>query len=170
MDSLGNDLAYSKKLQFTDMDIPSVTYEVFDESEYFYVFAMVGSERVGELLASKVCDGLACLGDIKVKREWNRLRGWGERLKSEPFRKFDTINFQNIGIGTNLIQNLKSWCTRNNIVELYGSVVPSDLKETPLLLIWYERRGFRICDPTVESLPGAVKMVVWKSKPSSNSF
>jgi GNAT superfamily N-acetyltransferase len=146
---------------------PSLSYETHDEPDYFYVFVKVGIERVGELLAIKVGDDRAQLSDIKVARDWKRLRKWRERLTKEPFRKFDSISLQNLGIGTDLLRRLLEWCARNGIVEVHGSVVESDLRETPRLLEWYEKRGFVACSPSSDCLPIAVSMVVWKvsSKP-----
>ncbi|MES2437463.1 MAG: hypothetical protein V4584_00260 [Verrucomicrobiota bacterium] len=145
------------------MNIPSVSYDVVDESGYFYVSAKVGCERVGELLVDKIAVERARLGSIEVKCDWSRRRSWRERLKKEPLQIFDTISFRNRGIATNLIERLAGWCSRNGVGEVFGSVVESDLKKTPRLLEWYERRGFRICEPTDECLPESVKMVVWKS-------
>ncbi len=144
-------------------------FDVIDEDSYFYVFVKVGHDRVGELKAEKLDEGRARLSDIRIKDDWLRRRTWVERLRSRPFVKIESCSFQGVGIGSELLAAFFAWCCRQNIDHVYGSVVASDLNQTPALLDWYRKRGFRIEEPSKECLPMAVKMVVWnRNDPSLN--
>ena len=144
------------------MDLAPFTYDVFDEAGYFYVFVKVGRDRVGELKADRTGDDQACLGEIRMQPDWKRTRSWRERLLRKPFQKFELVDFQNRGIGTELLQRLKDWCSRNKIREVYGSIVESDLKKTPRLIEWYRKRGFLAFEPDSKSLRDSAMLVIWR--------
>jgi len=74
--------------------------------------------------------------------------------------------FSPIALAPGLLNRLAEWCERREIDEVYGSVVQSDLRKTPSLLDWYEKRGFDVWQPSDECLPNAVKMVVWRRRAS----
>jgi GNAT superfamily N-acetyltransferase len=146
--------------------IPHVQHYVHDEPDYFYVFVNVGPHRIGEMLVNKVDEGRARLGNIDVKKKWKRARPWSERLLSFNFSSHEFVNFQGKGIGSELLDRLRSWCSRNGITEVFGSVTTDDLEKTPGLLEWYAERGFATHPPSEESLEGSVAMVVWKASPN----
>ena len=144
------------------MDLAPFTYDVFEETGYFYVFVKVGRDRVGELKANRMGNDQACLSEIRMQPDWKRIRSWRERLFRKPFQKFEFVDFQNRGIGTELLQKLSEWCSRNKIREVYGSIVESDLNKTPQLIEWYRKRGFHAFEPDGRSLRDAVMLVIWR--------
>lgn len=112
---------------------------------------------------NKVSDARARLGNIDVKKNWVRARPWNEKLLNFDFSDHEIVNFQGKGIGSELLGRLCSWCFRNGVTEVFGSVTAGDLEETPTLLEWYAKRGFTSHPPLEECLEGSVAMVVWKS-------
>jgi hypothetical protein len=149
--------------------LPTITYHVTDEPDYFYVFVNVGPHRIGELLVDKVDEGRARLGSIHVEKEWKRARPWSERIRTFDFSPHEAVNFQGSGIGSELLSRLRSWCASNCVTEVFGSVTANGLAETPGLLEWYAKRGFATHPPLDECLKGSVALVVWNVPPDRES-
>src|SRR6476659_1627224 len=117
-----------------DSETHDIHYDVIDEDTYFYVFVEIGYARIGELKADKVDAGRARLSEIWMKNDWLRRRTWRERLSSRPFVEADLYSFRGQGIGSRLLTAFFDWCRRQKIDHVHGSIMASDLNQTPALL------------------------------------
>lgn len=149
------------------MKFPSLTYDVHDDPDFFNVFVMAEGIRVGQLLVERVGANRARLSDVKVMAKYKRRWTLTGMLTNAWRHGFSPIELRNRGMGADLLNRLAEWCENRQIDEVYGSVVQSDLQETPSLPGWYEKRGFNVGPPSGECLPHAVKMVVWRRHSTS---
>lgn len=110
--------------------------------------------RVGHLHFFDKGEGVACLGDIKVFDANDGKRGLLERiLHIAGIPRYN--GFQNRGIGTALLSRFVELARKNNMKRIYGSVVASDLDDTPSLLQWYVGHCFIILPPDQECIANA---------------
>jgi GNAT superfamily N-acetyltransferase len=63
------------------------------------------------------------------------------------------------GIGSRILGRVLTEAEAIGAAEVWGSVVPSDIDRSPLLLQWYERHGFVITNPDHVCIPAAVKKI-----------
>jgi GNAT superfamily N-acetyltransferase len=68
-------------------------------------------------------------------------------------------NYRRRGIGGALMASVIAEARRRGVRCLRGSVVESDLNGNPRLLEWYERLGFRVVEPEVGDIAGAVAVI-----------
>jgi len=67
-----------------------------------------------------------------------------ERIMNERGkRKGTTKNYRRKGLGTELLKSLVKFARENNVKQICGSIVRTDIIRTPNLIEWYKERGFR---------------------------
>ncbi len=73
--------------------------------------------------------------------------------------------FRRRGLGDILLSRIVSWAQIAGIEEVWGGIVLEDINESPFLLDWYQRRGFKVEFPeapgTRTSLPVENDYSVW---------
>lgn len=110
--------------------------------------------RAGHLYFSDNGEGVVCLGDIKVLGANDLKPDWIDSvLHIAGIRYYN--GFRNHGIGNALLSRFFELVRKNNVKRVYGSVVASDLDDTPSLLKWYERHCFKILPPDQECIANA---------------
>ncbi len=129
----------------------------------FSIQSTLGGITVGSLTAVICTETTVQLSDVEV--------GNAVDTSSVPFRRyvrkwkprFGMTSFRGRRIGTKMLKCFLDWCRANGKIEVYGTVVQSDLDETPGLLGWYQRHGFEVHPPDDRCLRNAVCMIVWRN-------
>ena len=67
--------------------------------------------------------------------------------------------FRHKGLATELVKVVTHRMRRRGARHLYGSVMPDNLAEFPDILEWYERLGFKKCEPYSYCVPGAAAYI-----------
>ena len=138
-----------------------VQFEVLfqDIDGQWYAEAFAGGRRIGKAWATLEGARLH-LAELQVENEqpipWTGLSKFLRWLGVGP-RK---INFRGAGVGSALFDCLLSQSTRVGVTEIWGAVMPNDIRITPYLLSFYESRGFAILPPDDECLKGAAHKIV----------
>lgn len=110
--------------------------------------------RAGHLHFFNNGEGVVRLGDIKVFGANDAKPGLLERiLHITGMRRYNGLRSR--GIGTVLLSRFFELARKNSVKRIYGSVVASDLDNTPSLLQWYVRHRFVILPPDQECIPNA---------------
>jgi hypothetical protein len=127
------------------------------------LWVMDGRSRVGKITAVIQDNNQVLLSDVEVEAavmtRWFPFR----RLIAKWWPSIGTTNYRKRGIGTLLLKSLLTWCRKNGVSEVFGTVVQKDLVNTPVLLGWYARHGFEICPPDGRCIGNAIHLVVWKN-------
>lgn len=132
------------------------------ESPFYTLEATVGSRRVGSLVAVMQSEASILLSDVKVGKDVamagkrSGILGW---LQPKP----QVASFRGRGIGNMMLRHFIGWCHDEGITEVFGTIVQSDIEETPWLLDWYRRNGFEVRPPDERALRNAVHMVFWRN-------
>ncbi len=61
--------------------------------------------------------------------------------------------------GSRLLDLVIRTARNRRVTEIYGSVTPAVLKESPFVLQWYERQGFAMLAPDSECIPGSLHKI-----------
>ncbi len=145
------------------IDDSDVTYEMHLDHGNFLAWAKVGGRRVGDLATVNQGSRVMLLGFVEAYDAVSVSDSVIARLIRKVRPDFKIESFRKRGIGTQLLLMLLAHCRENDIAEIYGSVVQSNLDENPGLLGWYQKHGFEVRSPDSRCLRGAVSMVVWKA-------
>ena len=130
-----------------------VDYTFLNDDGDFDVEALVNGARIGQALGWRTGDRVQ-LNQIEVNTEGplrapnlpTFIRLWLGRPK-----------LRRRGIGDGLLKRFLAEADTAGIHEVWGSVMPKDLKDAPFPLRWYAKNGFSIEEPDGESMEGAVK-------------
>ena len=138
-----------------------VHFEVMfeDNDGHWYAEAFAGGRRIGKAWATLEGTRLH-LAELKVENEqlipWTGLLRFLRWLRVRP-RK---MNFRGCGVGLALFDCLLAQSTRAGVTEMWGSVMPNDIRITPFLLSFYKKRGFVILPPDDDCITGAAYKIV----------
>lgn len=90
---------------------------------------------------------------------------WGVRNGSRLLLSDITVEdprHMHEGIGSRLLEAFLARARESGITEVWGSVTHDDIRQTPHLLDWYQKRGFSVFEPDDECLETAIKKIVIK--------
>ena len=138
-------------------------FETDCDHRKLYAWVIVGGQRVADLKAVNQGSGVMLLGSIEVRDDVVLLNSFASRMLRKIRPSYEFKSFRECGLGSRLILMLVEHCRDQGFNEIYGSVVQSDLDETPRLLSWYRKFGFEALPPDDRCLSGSVSMVVWKA-------
>lgn len=142
----------------TKCQMSKIRIEASIDDEPWIWEAYYGGEYAGQLACVPQENGNLLFSDVVISdgTQSMPMLPWWKRLLGVKNKAPD---FRNKKIGTELTRTMLEAAKNKQIKRIYGSIVQKDIDESPHLLDWYEKMGFRICEPDDDCLGNAVKKI-----------
>lgn len=135
--------------------------KILENSDHFFIVEVRHQgEYVGIAKCALSLPDTMELSDIKIRDDSDPPENIIDHMmKSIPSSKRDAKSYRHIGLGTALLKLVVDHAREKQVKRVFGSIVKKDIDRTPDLIAWYEKRGFRRCNPYPSCVAEAVAWI-----------
>ena len=133
---------------------------IIDDERFFYVKLKYREEFVGEAKCSFQSHEEMLLADLIIYEEVIHSSPiWWLALLQKMLNLNKATNYRHQGLGYRLLKIVIKHACQKRVKHIYCSLVKNDIANTPNLVEWYQKQGFKVSEKISINIPDAVATV-----------